>query len=210
VSEFPHNGVGAADTDHAGTAGPAADPIAAAKQRLRAQLLERRRGLDTAELDAQLLARLPALLTGRRIVAGYAPLRREPGGAALPGQVAELVDRLLLPVLRPDNDLDWADYADPLPTGPGLPEPPRLGVTAVNRVDLMLVPAVAVDPATGVRLGRGGGSYDRVLARLPPGTPVIALLYPGELRADLPADRHDRRVTAVLTTSGLVVPGSVI
>ena len=52
-------------------------------------------------------------------------------------------------------------------------------------------------------LGRGGGSYDRALARVPPGTPVVALLYPDELRASLPAAPHDRPVTAVLTPTGL-------
>ena len=70
---------------------------------------------------------------------------------------------------------------------------------------MVVVPAVAVDRA-GVRLGRGGGSYDRVLARVPPGVPVIALLYDGELCAALPAGPHDRRVTAVVTPSAGFVP----
>ncbi|MGH3743069.1 MAG: 5-formyltetrahydrofolate cyclo-ligase, partial [Micromonosporaceae bacterium] len=51
------------------------------------------------------------------------------------------------------------------------------------------------------RLGRGGGSYDRALARLAPGTPVIALLYDDELIRQLPTQPHDRRVTAVITPS---------
>jgi 5-formyltetrahydrofolate cyclo-ligase len=71
-------------------------------------------------------------------------------------------------------------------------------------VDLVLVPALAVDRHTGVRLGRGGGSYDRALARTHPGTPVIALLYPGELLEGVPAQPHDARVTAVLTPDGLL------
>ena len=82
--------------------------------------------------------------------------------------------RVLLPALLPDNDLDWGAY-----TGTGLPrarparramdlfEPAgeRLGPDAVLEADVVLLPGLAVD-ARGMRLGRGGGSYDRVLARL--------------------------------------------
>ena len=93
MSEFPHS--------------------ADSKRQLRAHLLARRRELDTGALDARLLAALPALLTGRRVVAGYAPLAREPGGPQLPERVAALVDRLLLPVLRADDDLDWAASYNP-------------------------------------------------------------------------------------------------
>jgi len=66
----------------------------------------------------------------------------------------------------------------------------------------VLVPALAVDPA-GNRLGRGGGSYDRALARVTPGTFVCALLYDGEVVDRVPADDHDRRVDAAVTQKGL-------
>jgi 5-formyltetrahydrofolate cyclo-ligase len=54
-----------------------------------------------------------------------------------------------------------------------------------------------------MRLGRGGGSYDRALARVPVGTFVCALLFDDELLDAVPAAPHDRRVTAVVTPSGL-------
>ncbi len=69
------------------------------------------------------------------------------------------------------------------------------------RARLLLVPALAVD-RRGVRLGRGGGSYDRALARVAAGTPVVALLHDGELLDELPAEPHDRLVSAVVTPSG--------
>ncbi|WP_433792248.1 5-formyltetrahydrofolate cyclo-ligase [Actinoplanes sp. CA-252034] len=140
--------------------------------------------------------------------------------------------RLLLPVLLPDNDLTWAEPTPPaaapptstpaasappasvvpaggpsasLVAGPrGLREPggPRLGVEAVCSVDLLLVPALAVGN-DGTRMGRGGGSYDRVLARLPePGPLVVALLHDGEDIVSVPAEPHDRRVHAVITPTG--------
>ena len=109
---------------------------------------------------------------------------------------------VLLPLLRADGDLDWASYEGPdsLVEGPkGLLEPgeaPR-GVDAVARADAVLVPALAVDRA-GNRLGRGGGSFDRALARVGPLIPLIALLYDDELVDRLPAAPHDVPVRAVV------------
>jgi 5-formyltetrahydrofolate cyclo-ligase len=75
------------------------------------------------------------------------------------------------------------------------PSGPRLGPAAVADAHLVVVPALAVD-RTGTRLGRGGGSYDRALARVR--APSVALLYAGELVDALPAEPHDRRVSGVL------------
>jgi 5-formyltetrahydrofolate cyclo-ligase len=72
----------------------------------------------------------------------------------------------------------------------------------VATADVVLVPALAVD-RTGMRLGRGGGSYDRALGHVPVGTFVCALLYDGELLDRVPHDDHDRPVTAAVTPSGL-------
>ena len=84
----------------------------------------------------------------------------------------------------------------------GTPDDDLLGVQTVAEADLVLVPALAVG-ADGTRLGRGGGSYDRALARVPAGVPVVALLYDGELLPAVPSEPHDRRVTAVVTPSGV-------
>lgn len=135
------------------------------------------------------------------MIAAYVPLGPEPGGADLPDILG---DRLILPVLLPDNDLDWVRYEGPesLRPGPrGLREPlgPRLGVDAVTETTLLIVPALAVD-RTGLRMGRGGGSYDRVLARAG-GVRSVALLHDGELLPQVPAEPHDRRVHAVITPS---------
>lgn len=143
-----------------------------------------------------LAAALAPLLVSARRVASYVSIGTEPATAALAGLRADL----LLPVLLPDGDLDWA-VAGELRQGPrGLQEPsgPRLGVGAVATCDLVLVPALAVD-RNGTRLGRGGGSYDRALARTDART--IALLYDGELVDRLPAEPHDVRVRAVVTPS---------
>src|SRR6476619_5989582 len=66
----------------------------------------------------------------------------------------------------------------------------------------VLVPGLAVSPA-GMRLGRGGGSYDRALARVPVDTFTCILLYDDEVGLDVPVAPHARPVTAAATPSGL-------
>ena len=55
----------------------------------------------------------------------------------------------------------------------------------------------------GVRLGRGGGSYDRALARAT--GLVVALLHDGELLDRLPREPHDLPVHAVALPGGVTV-----
>src|SRR5690606_25640313 len=116
--------------------------------------------------------------------------------------------RVLLPLTNPDMTLDWAEYTgdDALVTARfGLKEPtgPRLGPEAVLEADTVLVPALAVD-TRGVRLGRGGGCYDRVLSMLPATTSTVALLHPGEVVAEVPAEPHDAEVALAATPDEVV------
>ncbi|SDT76191.1 5-formyltetrahydrofolate cyclo-ligase [Actinoplanes derwentensis] len=196
------------------------------KNALRTRLLTFRRSLpDSVTLAAatKIQDQTLALVrrTGARDIAAYVPIGSEPGGPDLPNRLAEALPpggRLLLPILLPDNDLDWAVFTGTLvQASRGLLEPtgPRLGVTAIRTVDLLLVPALAVAD-DGTRMGRGGGSYDRALSRLPsprpsapsspgpsahssPGPLTVALLHDGETLSSVPADPHDRAVQAVVT-----------
>ncbi|HEX8095615.1 5-formyltetrahydrofolate cyclo-ligase [Jatrophihabitans sp.] len=162
----------------------------------RAARTEQERDRDRAAIRAHVLA---ACRTGRvqpgSLIAAYEPLRTEPGSTELLAELAADGYRLIVPITLPDRDLDWAAW-DPA-RGSGQ----RQGVDSVATAALVLVPAFAVDPA-GHRLGRGGGSYDRALARVPPGTPVAALLYRDELVPDVPVESWDMPVTAVVTPDG--------
>ena len=135
-------------------------------------------------------------------VAAYYSVGAEPETRGLVYGLWKRGTYVVLPVLTGDGDLDWASYEGPesmVPGARGLLEPgeaPR-GVEAVARADAVLVPALAVDRA-GHRLGRGGGSFDRALARVGPLVPLIALLYDDELLDRVPAEPHDIRVRAVV------------
>jgi 5-formyltetrahydrofolate cyclo-ligase len=188
------------------------EAIAAQKVALRDQLLTVRRRFPFPEVPVAASAIADHLLASEPVrraatIAAYVSTSTEPGTGPLIERLHAMGRRVILPVLLPDNDLDWAAYTGPqdlVAAGRGVLEPfgPRLGVDAVATADVVLTPAVAVD-RTGMRLGRGGGSYDRVLARVPVGTFVCALLYDGEVVEAVPADRHDRPVSAVVTPSGV-------
>jgi 5-formyltetrahydrofolate cyclo-ligase len=177
------------------------------KALLRARLLAARGALSTDErreagrLIRDALLSLPQLQMAGTVAAYYS-VGAEPDTRGLVYALWKRGTYVLLPLLLPDGDLDWASYEGPdsLVPGPrGLAEPgePPRGPEVVARADVVLAPALAVDHA-GNRLGRGGGSYDRALARVGPLIPVIALLYDAELLGRVPAEPHDTPVRAAV------------
>jgi 5-formyltetrahydrofolate cyclo-ligase len=183
------------------------EPIVA-KAVLRRRLLERRRARTAQERHAAAVAVADTLvhaLAGVRTLAAFVPDPVEPGHGRLPGALARLGARVLLPVIPPaSRELDWAvDSSRLVPGRFGLLEPvgPRLGPDALGTADVIVVPALAVD-RSGIRLGRGGGYYDTSLVHARPDAVLVALLFDGERVDDLPAEAHDRPVTAVVTPSG--------
>ncbi len=189
-----------------------------AKRTVRREFLAARDGLTEDELRraASALARraleLPELARART-VAAYVSVGTEPGTLALLDALRARGVRVLLPALLPDNDLDWGVYTgeDSLArvrhggrTALLEPAGERLGPDAVTAADVVLLPGLAVD-ARGMRLGRGGGSYDRVLARLEQTgarPALVVLLYDSEVVDRVPEEPHDRPVQAVVTPSG--------
>ncbi len=177
------------------------------KAALRARVLAGRARLADGERDEAGRGIRDALLGLAEVqmagtIAAYYSVGSEPDSRRLVYALWKRGSYVLLPLLRPDGDLDWASYEGPdsLRPGPrGLLEPaePPRGADAVARADVVLVPALAVD-AAGNRLGRGGGSYDRALARVGPLIPVIALLYDDELLDQVPAEPHDTPVRAAV------------
>jgi 5-formyltetrahydrofolate cyclo-ligase len=176
------------------------------KAALRDRLLTARRQLTAAERAGAGRAIRDAVLSLPETqmagtVAAYYSVGSEPETHGLLFALWKRGSYVVLPILLPDGDLDWASYEGPDSLRPGPrslrepAEPPR-GTGAIASADLVLVPALAVDPS-GLRLGRGGGSYDRALARVGTQVPTVALLYDTELVPNVPAGPHDQRVRMI-------------
>ena len=146
--------------------------ISGEKDALRAQLRARLSQSDPAEnaacdvrITLQVLS-LPAFQAAERIFA-YCSVVPEVDTHAILAQARRRGKTVALPVTQPDGQMRFARFDGALVPGRfGIPEPPRSARTLLPQPgDLMLVPALAYDRA-GRRLGRGGGYYDRFLARV--------------------------------------------
>lgn len=202
---------------------PLREPSAAAAERKR----ELRRQLMSARLDAARLAAGPAGDAARLAaaavgfftqrgwpasVAVYLSIGSEPGTRPLIEALAERGARVIVPVLQPDGDLDWARYRPGSELTAGSrgtiqPTSATLGVDAISDVDVLFVPALAIDRA-GRRLGRGAGCYDRVLARVRAADAsalALGVIHDDELVDDLPFEPHDQLVDGVLRPAGLAL-----
>lgn len=160
------------------------------------------------------------------VIAAYIPAGDEPG-ATLPGEntgqgfADRLVSaipnaRLMLPVCPPaaPQPLCWGYYTGTLCKGRfGLLEPvpvdSAFAPAELEQADAIILPALAADPVTGMRLGRGAGYYDRslVFARREetaarPAAIAVAV-FDEELREGLAFDAHDIPADFVITPSAI-------
>lgn len=172
----------------------------------RSRLRAARRGAPAVPLASEVLLATAAFdVEPGQTVCAYLAVGGEPGSPEMLESLRGAGYRVLLPVVVGDAPLEWAEHTGELRPGPhGLREPvgPLLGASAVASAALVLVPALAVD-RSGVRLGKGGGHYDRSLPLT--SAPLVAVVRDEEFVDSLPSEPHDVRVDAVLTPSrGLV------
>jgi 5-formyltetrahydrofolate cyclo-ligase len=185
------------------------------KAEWRRRLLRARRAVPDEVWAAEAELLVEAVVDAARDAEGpvccYAPIRDEPGSLAMLDALRADGHEVLLPVVPVDRSgraarpepMSWAPYrgVDALRTGPyGLhqPEGPDWGPAALASAGLVLVPALAVD-RRGVRLGRGGGWYDRSLPLARPTVPLVAVVRDEEVVDALPMGPHDVLMTAVIT-----------
>jgi 5-formyltetrahydrofolate cyclo-ligase len=93
----------------------------------------------------------------------------------------------------------WQPDAEMVPAGFGLLEPGAGQAEVVP--ELLLVPLLAFD-RRGMRLGYGGGFYDRTLAKLSAAglKPLaVGLAYAEQEMAEVPGDATDRRLDWIVT-----------
>jgi 5-formyltetrahydrofolate cyclo-ligase len=190
------------------------------KDRLRSELLAARRAVPEnvrwAESE-QLRGHLIEAVEGAASVCAYVAMGAEPGSPEILDALSQLCATVLLPVARtgPDGEhlpLHWGRYVPGRLTkgrfGAQEPAAPWLPASAVATADMVLVPALAVD-RRGVRLGRGGGFYDRSLRLCRPGARLVAVVRDSEVLDEVPSEAHDVPLTHALTPgAGLMALGN--
>jgi 5-formyltetrahydrofolate cyclo-ligase len=184
------------------------DAIADAKRALRAELRERRQLLTPHQREAAeqgIREQLDALVDrlGATSMSCFLSTTTEPGTRAFVAAAVDRGIRVLLPVTRSDGLLDWSVATGDLDIAEGmfgLPEPvgELIGPIAVNDVDLLVIPAAAVD-RHGMRLGWGRGYFDKTIGSMDRCPPVYAVVFDSEVLDEVPSDVHDQSVTGVVT-----------
>lgn len=178
-----------------------------AKLPLRRERLAARRAVPPevrAERDAAVVAALralPEVATARGLLL-YAALPGEPDLGSLvadppPGATVLLprvegADVVAVP-LRPGEALLAGALGVREPTGVAAPD---------TDVDVVVLPGVAFD-AEGWRLGRGGGHYDRLLARLAGRVVAVGVADEDAVVAAVPREPHDRPVDVLVTDASV-------
>ena len=182
------------------------------KRALRAELRERRRNLTGPERDAAtagITRNLVDLATdlSAQSIAAYLSTTAEPNTRPFLNWAHRQGIRVLLPISREDGLLDWTTGDGESETEGlyGLPEPvgDLLGPIAINDVDLIVIPAAAVDQ-TGMRMGWGRGYFDKTLGSMEKCPPVYAVLFDAELVDEVPREKHDQPVDGAVTPTRIV------
>lgn len=177
------------------------------KRALRTQLRSRRDAMTAQDREQSTLGlteQLQRLVaeTGARSLSCFLSTPNEPNVRPFVNWAEANGIRVLFPITRPDGLLDWTVGEDELEVAGlfGMPEPSGqlLGPIAVNDVDLMLIPAAAVD-VTGMRLGWGRGYYDKTIGSMEAAPPVYAVIFDHELLDALPYDARDQPVSGAVT-----------
>jgi 5-formyltetrahydrofolate cyclo-ligase len=127
-----------------------------------------------------------------KVVATYISYGLEPDTSALNSALLKAGKTIVIPRMLADKDLEWVRW-----TGDDAD-----GAVFTDEIDVVIAPALHID-RQGNRLGQGGGSYDRALARTRAWK--VALVYPGELSSEqIPSEPHDQKVDAAATAEILV------
>lgn len=82
-----------------------------------------------------------------------------------------------------------------------VPDPAQIVILSPEKIDLVVVPAVAYQ-SDGGRLGMGGGYYDRFLPKTT-NSIRVGVCWDSHVVAELPDESHDQKVDFLLTETGI-------
>ncbi len=172
------------------------------EMRLRLRTLGATRAEKSCAITAA-IAEHPAFLRGR-LIALFAPLPSEPDieglwqkktrGFCYPRVVGDEIEFV---------EVHTLDELVPSAWNSTVREPAQPGARIVppSEIELILVPGLAFT-RDGLRLGRGGGFYDRFLARLPTSAMKLGVCFDLQIVSELPTEPHDQHLPAVITENG--------
>ena len=192
------------------------DPIAAAKRALRARLRDELQAMDAgerADASARACSRvisMPAFASACSIMA-YLPLPGEADSTPLIERALRERKNVCVPHVDWESRAMQAARVASLDSDQfkvdrhGVRVPRVIETVAIESIALVIVPGLAFDERCR-RLGRGGGFYDRFLARLPATIPTIGLAFERQVVPELPCALHDAGVHMVATEKRLLQP----
>jgi 5-formyltetrahydrofolate cyclo-ligase len=192
---------------------PRLPPDDVLRRRVKAEIRKRIRGLrktTPASACSERSARIVAALAGldavrdAKTVALFWPIeeRHEVDLRALDASLRERGARVAYPAIHDTGEMifgfvDDVRAMEPHPLGFLAPHMPIEAADVATDLDVIVVPAVAIDPA-GHRIGYGAGYYDRALAAHPRSV-TIGVAYDFQLIVEVPACDGDVRVGWIVT-----------
>jgi 5-formyltetrahydrofolate cyclo-ligase len=89
------------------------------------------------------------------------------------------------------------------PRGIYQPNPDRCKVVPIDRIDIAIIPAIALDEKGG-RIGSGQGYYDRLIPNLAITTRKVALALEEQIIQQAPIESHDKHVDIIITDRRII------
>jgi 5-formyltetrahydrofolate cyclo-ligase len=83
------------------------------------------------------------------------------------------------------------------------PDAARCKVVPIERIDIAIIPAIALDEKGG-RIGSGEGYYDRLIPRLAITTRKVALALEHQIIPQVPIESHDKHVDIIITEDRVI------
>jgi 5-formyltetrahydrofolate cyclo-ligase len=137
-----------------------------------------------------------------RFIGIYLSVVTEPNTSPIINAAFDAGKRVAVPVYDPHLKIyDWCELkqdTEVLVGKYGIKEPKNAIKINPCDIDVCYIPGLLFDKR-GIRLGHGGGYYDRLLVKLSPDTPIIGLSFPWQLVEELPFEAHDIPCCKVIT-----------